>query len=91
MDSIDKFEESMKVLDILSLFINKENANYIKCDEIREPVEKAFQEIYEIYQNLGDDSLDEEIRDRWEKYNNEDNESEEETVTDDDKDDNSLI
>ncbi len=73
MDPIDKFEESMKVLDILSLFINKESENYIICDEIRDPIEKAFQDIYDIYQKYGDAELEEELRDKWEKRNNNDN------------------
>ena len=87
MDPIDKFEESMKVLDILSLFLNKENENYILCDEIREPLEKAFQDIYDIYQQYGDPELEEDLRDKWEK-NKDDYEHDEK---DDDKDDDLLI
>ena len=84
MDPIDKFEESMKVLDILSLFINKESENFVKCDEIREPLEKAFKDIYDIYQHYGDAELEEELRDKWEKYNDDDDD-------DDNDDDDDLL
>ncbi len=66
MDALDTFEEAMKVLDVLSEFINQESGNYILSDDIRRPLESAFQSIYNIYESLGDDTLDEELRDKWE-------------------------
>ena len=66
MDPFDVLEESMKVLDILSEFINEESDNYIYSSEIRTPLEQAFQTIYSIYEKLGDDTLVEELRDKWE-------------------------
>ena len=80
MDPIEKFEESMKVLDILSLFINKDSENYVTCDEIRESLEKAFQEIYDIYLQYGDAELEEELRDKWEKYKEEDEEEDDDDL-----------
>ena len=70
MDSYDILEESMKVLDILSEFVNEESENYILSDEIRVPLEQAFQTIYNIYEKLGDDTLVEELRDKWEDKSN---------------------
>lgn len=65
MDSIEKFEESMKVLDILSIFINAEDENYIRCEEIRLPLEEAFRRIYGVYQKYGDNNIEEEMRKKW--------------------------
>ncbi len=69
MDRYDILEESMKVLDILSEFINEESDNYLFSDEIRTPLEQAFQTIFSIYEKLGDDTLVEELRDKWEDRN----------------------
>ena len=69
MDSIETLEEAMKVLDIISVFVNEESENYIKSDEIRDPLEKAFQIIFDIYESLKDDSIVEELLDKWENNN----------------------
>ncbi len=66
MDAIETLEEAMKVLDVLSVFINKESDNFIQDDEIRNPIEDAFNKIYNIYDALGNDSIVEDLRDKWE-------------------------
>ncbi len=66
MDYILKLEESMKVLDVLSVFLIKESENYIKSDDIRHLIEEAFSKIRDIHEELGDDDILEEIRDSWE-------------------------
>lgn len=73
MDYMHKLEESMKVLDVLSVFLIKGSDNYIESDDIRHLIEEAFAKIRDIYDDLGDDSLiEEEIRDFWEKERNKD-------------------
>ena len=68
MDYMHKLEESMKVLDVLSVFLIKGSDNYIESDDIRHLIEEAFAKIRDIYDNLGDNSLiEEEIRNFWEK------------------------
>jgi hypothetical protein len=66
MDYILKLEESMKVLDVLSVFLIKESENYIKSDDIRHLIEEAFVKIRDIHDELGDEEMFEEIRDSWE-------------------------
>ena len=67
MDPILILEEAMKVLDVISEFINNESENYIECQEVRNPLENAFQKIYEIYEQHGDENIVEDLRDKWEK------------------------
>lgn len=55
MDPIEKLEESMKILDVLSVFINKESDHYIESDEIRILIEDVFVKIRDIYESLKDD------------------------------------
>jgi hypothetical protein len=55
MDSLEKLEESMKILDVLSVFINKESDYYIESDEIRILIEEVFVKIRDIYESLTDD------------------------------------
>lgn len=55
MVPLEKLEESMKILDVLSVFINKESDYYIESDEIRILIEDVFVKIRDIYESLKDD------------------------------------
>jgi hypothetical protein len=57
MDQIEKLEESMKVLDTLSVFIMKDSEHYIESEDIRNLIQGAFEKIREIYESLNDDKM----------------------------------
>lgn len=76
MSMLQTLEESMKVLDVLSVFLSEESDNYIQNDEIRLLLEDVFEKIHEIYESLGDDTIIEELRDKWEAEGSEASENE---------------
>ncbi|MBN2401190.1 MAG: hypothetical protein JXN64_02210 [Spirochaetes bacterium] len=54
MDSIQKLEESMKVLDTLSVFLAEDSDYYIESEEIRILLQDVFEKIRDIYESLND-------------------------------------
>ena len=70
MDYIQRLEETMKVLDILSDFLIKNGKNYIESEDIRQLIEDVFAKIRIIYEEMGDDEMIEEIRNTWNTKSN---------------------
>jgi hypothetical protein len=54
MDPIEKLEESMKVLDMLSVFLIEDSDHYVESEEIRILLQDAFEKIRGIYESLND-------------------------------------
>ena len=69
MDYMLKLEETMKVLDMLSIFLIKESENYIESDDIRTHIEEAFVQIRAIYDELEEDPLIKDIINSQDKIN----------------------
>jgi hypothetical protein len=55
MDEIEKLEETMKVLDMLSVFLMEGSEHYIESEDIRALVEGTFEKVRDIYESLKDD------------------------------------
>lgn len=55
MDSIQKLEESMKVLDMLSVFLTENSNHYIESDEIKTLLQDVFEKIRDIYESINDE------------------------------------
>jgi hypothetical protein len=54
MDPIEKLEESMKVLDMLSVFLIEDSDHYVESEEIRILLQDVFEKIRGIYESLND-------------------------------------
>ena len=54
MDPIEKLEESMKVLDMLSVFLIEDSDHYVESEEIRILLQDVFEKIRDIYESLND-------------------------------------
>jgi hypothetical protein len=52
MGEIEKLEEAMKVLDMLSIFLMEDSEHYINSEEIRSLLEETFEKIRDIYESL---------------------------------------
>jgi hypothetical protein len=63
MEYLDKLEESMKVLDLLSSFLMEGSENYVVADDIREHIKDVFIKIRDIYEYLEKDPLIQELED----------------------------
>jgi hypothetical protein len=55
MDSLQKLEESMKVLDTLSVFLMEDSAHYIESEDIRILLQDVFEKIRDIYESFNDE------------------------------------
>jgi hypothetical protein len=56
MDSLQKLEESMKVLDMLSVFIMKDGEHYIESQDIRILIQDVFEKIRDIYESINEEN-----------------------------------
>jgi hypothetical protein len=54
MDQIEKLEESMKILDTLSVFLMKDSEHYLESEDIRQLVQDLFEKIRNIYESLNE-------------------------------------
>ncbi len=57
MDQIEKLEESMKILDMLSIFLMEDSEHYIESEEIRILLQGVFEKIRDIYESLNEDNM----------------------------------
>ncbi len=55
MDPLQKLEESMKVLDTLSVFIIEGSDYYIESEDIRMLLQDVFEKIRGIYDSCNDE------------------------------------
>jgi hypothetical protein len=55
MDPIQKLEESMKVLDTLSVFLMEDSDHYIESEDIRILLQDAFEKIRDIYESINEE------------------------------------
>lgn len=65
-DEMQLLEDTMKVLDILSLFLAPDSDDYIESTEVRNPLMAAFEQIRTVYESIQDEDSVEDIRDKWE-------------------------
>lgn len=68
MDFMDKtklLEDAMRVLDLISIFLHEESEHYVESREVREPLQIAFEMIFDIYQTFGTDPLIDELQKKW--------------------------
>lgn len=77
MSMLQTLEESMKVLDVLSVFLSEDSDNYIQDEKIRTLLEDVFEKIHAIYELVGDEAIEEELRDKWETEESEEPEESE--------------
>ncbi len=56
MDSLRKLEDSMKVLDTLSVFLMQDSDHYIESEDIRKLLQEVFEKIRDIYESLNDEN-----------------------------------
>ncbi|MBN2041206.1 MAG: hypothetical protein JW864_14275 [Spirochaetes bacterium] len=70
MDYMQRLEETMKVLDVLSEFLRENGENYIESEDVRQLIKEVFTKIRDIYEEMGDDEMIEEIRDTWNTKSN---------------------